>query len=71
MSYEKYDWQDGPEGDTPITADRLNHIEDGIAEHDVDQDPHAKYLFVNGTKKLTVNTLPPANPQIGDLWIEI
>lgn len=30
MAYEKQEWADGPEGETPITADALNHIEDGI-----------------------------------------
>lgn len=32
MAYEKQEWKDGKDGDTPITADRLNHIEDGIAD---------------------------------------
>lgn len=32
MAYEKQDWKDGEEGDTPITAERLDHIEDGIAD---------------------------------------
>lgn len=31
MAYEKQEWKDGEEGGTPITAERLNHIEDGIA----------------------------------------
>ena len=32
MAYEKQEWRDGEEGGTPITAERLNHIETGIAE---------------------------------------
>lgn len=32
MAYEKQEWKNGKDGDTPITADRLNHIEDGIDE---------------------------------------
>lgn len=32
MAYEKQVWKDGEEGETPITADRLNHMEAGIAE---------------------------------------
>ena len=31
MAYEPYTWADGEEGETPITAERLNHIEQGIA----------------------------------------
>ena len=32
MAYEKQEWRDGEEGGTPITAERLNHIETGISE---------------------------------------
>ncbi|SJM61363.1 hypothetical protein [Gulosibacter sp. 10] len=32
MAYEPQTWADGEDGGTPITADRLNHIEQGIAE---------------------------------------
>lgn len=32
MSYTKQTWADGPEGGTPITADRLNHMESGIED---------------------------------------
>lgn len=32
MAYEKQTWKNGEEGGTPITAERLNHIEEGIAE---------------------------------------
>lgn len=31
MAYEKQTWKDGESGGTPITAKRLNHIEEGIA----------------------------------------
>lgn len=31
MSYSKQQWIDFPEGGTPISAARLNHMEDGIA----------------------------------------
>lgn len=30
MAYEPQTWVDGGDGGTPITAERLNHIEDGI-----------------------------------------
>ena|SRR5699024_4513599 len=32
MAYEKQEWKDGEDGGTPISAERLNHIEEGIAE---------------------------------------
>lgn len=32
MAYEKQEWKNGEEGETPITAERLNHMEEGIAE---------------------------------------
>jgi|SRR5690625_1832773 len=30
MAYTPFEWKDGEEGGTPITAERLNHIEDGL-----------------------------------------
>ncbi|MGJ8525184.1 hypothetical protein LMG33818_000892 [Halomonadaceae bacterium LMG 33818] len=30
MAYEQQTWKDGKDGGTPITADRLNHMEAGI-----------------------------------------
>ena len=32
--YEKQDWVDGVDGGTPVSAERLNHIEEGIFEAD-------------------------------------
>lgn len=32
MTYKKQDWKNGEDGGTPINADRLNHIEQGIKE---------------------------------------
>lgn len=31
MAYEPQEWKDGKSGGTPITAARLNHIEQGVA----------------------------------------
>ena len=31
MAYQKQTWNNNPSGGTPITAERLNHIEEGIA----------------------------------------
>ena len=30
MAYERQTWEDFPSQNTPITADRLNHMEEGI-----------------------------------------
>lgn len=32
MAYIKQDWKDYPDTSTPINAERLNHMEDGIAD---------------------------------------
>lgn len=32
MAYAKQTWKDGAEGETPISAERLNHMETGIAD---------------------------------------
>lgn len=32
MAYTPFEWADGEQGGTPITAERLNHIEQGIAD---------------------------------------
>ena len=31
MAYEPQEWADGVEGGTPLSADRLNHLEAGVA----------------------------------------
>lgn len=35
MAYVKQTWEDGELGETPITAERLNHMEDGIETADL------------------------------------
>lgn len=34
MAYVKQTWVNGPSGNTPLSADRLNHMEDGIEDAD-------------------------------------
>ena len=36
MAYVKQDWKDLPDKSTPITAEALNHMEDGISKLDED-----------------------------------
>ena len=35
MAYKKQIWKDLPDETTPITKDRLEHMEDGIYENDI------------------------------------
>ena|SRR5690625_1342211 len=39
MAYTPFEWADGEEGGTPITAERLNHIEQGIANIELLEGP--------------------------------
>ena len=39
MAYTPFEWADGEEGGTPITAERLNHIEQGIADIELLEGP--------------------------------
>lgn len=36
MAYEKQSWEDYPSTNTPITSDRLSHIEQGIYDNSID-----------------------------------
>ena len=51
MSYEKQVWKDGTTDYTPLTPERLNHMEDGIAAANDAWDSVAPVLLI---------TLPPA-----------
>lgn len=39
MAYTPYQWKNGESGGTPITAERLNHIEQGIADVELTPGP--------------------------------
>ena len=39
MAYTPFEWANGEEGGTPITAERLNHIEQGIADIELLEGP--------------------------------
>lgn len=45
MAYKPQEWVDGKDGGTPLSADRLNHIEQGIAEHSHDADDVSSGTF--------------------------
>ena len=53
MAYEKQIWENGPVGGTPISASRLNHIEDGIKDN---SDAIADIAEVAGTTGPTGST---------------
>lgn len=36
-TYQKQTWLNGPDGNTPLDADRLNHMENGISAASVDE----------------------------------
>lgn len=47
MAYEKQIWKNLPDETTPITADKLNHIENGIFDNDTQLSKILKALGLN------------------------
>lgn len=49
MAYERQTWEDFPSQNTPITADRLNHMEEGIEKantiYPLDKASNGTYVF--------------------------
>lgn len=42
MAYTPFEWKDGENGGTPITAERLNHIEQGISDVELTPGPRGE-----------------------------
>jgi hypothetical protein len=73
-SYTPQTWVDGPAGNTPFSASRFNHIEQGIAaldaaalkptDHNAARPATGFVLWTGG-----VLGAPPANAVAGDFWI--
>lgn len=70
MAYQKQDWKDLPDRSTPISAERLNHMEDGI-ENSVDLN---STQTISGSKtfssNITINSTPTSNNhalRLGDI----
>ena len=61
MPYQKQSWVNGV---SPVSAARLNHIEDGIAAALLQEDADGLY-----TRVAQSNT-PPPEPSVGDLWLD-
>ena len=53
MAYPKQTWNDLPDRSTPLTAERLNHMEDGIYQNSTDIDSlsskRLKYAYAYNT----------------------
>lgn len=54
MAYTKQVWRDLETGGTPITAERLNHIEDGIEENSQNWDS-ISHIQVRARKNVSFN----------------
>ena len=66
MSYSKYysgGWQSGETGNTPITPDALNHIEDGIIELNGKKAPMQNASLVFGLGNNTSDTPESSTPR--------
>lgn len=59
LDYTKQFWINGPDGQTPVNATRMNHMEDGIAAASVEE---VLVLEVGGT-------VPPETP-IGTVIVQ-
>ena len=53
MAYQKQTWEDYPSLSSPITADRLNHIENGIEDASSSIFPSDKYTILSGDLTMT------------------
>ena len=61
MSYTKVLWQNSPSEATPINADNLNHMDDGIADVD------ARATTLEGEQTQTELAIQQINDNIGDM----
>lgn len=64
MAYDPFEWADGEEGETPITAERLNHMESGISDAATAADA-AGSTATWGQVANRPSTFPPANHEHG------
>lgn len=51
MAYEKQNWKNLPSKETPVNAERLNHIEEGIYENSIGK----QETLVSGENIKTIN----------------
>lgn len=75
MAYTKQTWEDLPSTNTPITASRLNHIEDGIESVETSLTPVTSYTETN-TKGYSCdyindcNTYSTSETFTGKYWVD-
>lgn len=69
MAYQKQTWNNNPSGGTPITAERLNHMEEGIANAvETDSVASLNVLEINNS----IKTISPTNAGLTGLkWLYI
>lgn len=74
MPYEPYKWKDYPSEDTPVDADNLNHIEEGIEQLSEDSEEIKKTInkiidlvYPIGSIYISVNNSNPSNI-FGGIW---
>ena len=60
MAYQKQNWLDLPDESTPIIGEKLNHMEDGIA-NSVDLDSEQSINGSKDFKKIPTCSLTPSN----------
>lgn len=76
MAYEKQNWKDLPDETTPITKDRLEHMEDGIYENDINTNSLLEALGLNNdtydaTKTYVIGDMVIKNHTIYECTIAI
>lgn len=65
MPYTPQTWADGPEGGTPLSATRLNHMESGIEDADTritgveSRSAQVEAIIKSGAAAVATNVLPP------------
>ena len=70
MAYQKQNWASGETGNTPITPEALNHMEQGIVDA-LRRDGGTMTGVLVFTENVHFGTAYPANPVKGQLYILI
>ncbi|QFP96407.1 hypothetical protein SEA_MODRAGONS_23 [Mycobacterium phage Modragons] len=66
MAYTKQTWENVPSTNTPLSADRLNHIEDGIEDAHEGLDGKADETHTHAASAITSGTLDVARLPVGN-----
>lgn len=73
MAYSKQTWKDYPDLTTPITSDRLNHIEDGISSIESEMDKLSVFTYVkyNGSGEPVLSSKDQENLKENDYYMDM